>query len=193
MRFAKFPESFPILISSTVLLRDVSAQDIPAWFARATDAESADLAGDPIPSSIEAGRFWVQSARDRFDSKRGLRWEIVPNGSLSSVGTVGLAVKSNNPLVAELGFVIGRESWSQGIGTAAARLVTAYGFSELGLREIEAHVLERNPASIRVLLKLGFQRCGILAPTEDEPEELLIYRLGCESAADSIFQAGDYG
>jgi [ribosomal protein S5]-alanine N-acetyltransferase len=45
----------PELIGTLIRLRELNEDDIPGWFSRATDAESADLAGDPIPASIDLG------------------------------------------------------------------------------------------------------------------------------------------
>lgn len=153
-----FPPGVPTLHGDIVSLRELAEADIPAWFERATDAESADLAGDPIPDSIEDGARWLQMHRDRFRDQLGIRWAIVPTGSTESVGTIGLNFTSNEEPIAEIGYVIGRRNWGRGICTAAARLATRYGFDSLGLSEIRAEVLQRNPASIRVLEKLGFHR-----------------------------------
>jgi len=42
-----FPDAVPELFGDQAYLRELSERDISAWFARATDIESADLAGDP--------------------------------------------------------------------------------------------------------------------------------------------------
>lgn len=138
-------------------LREVREDDIPAWFERASDAESADLAGDPIPESIEQGYDWLKRHRERFTQQTGMRWAIVPSGSAVSVGTIGFAITSQEERTAEIGFVIGRRHWGKGLGTAAAALIIEYGFRELGLAVIRAEVLKRNDASRRVLEKLGFR------------------------------------
>ena len=159
-----FPESVPVLSSDALHLRELREDDIPAWFARATDVESADLAGDPVPESIDMGKHWLQRHRDRFDRKSAIRWAIVPAGSSASVGTVGLTLIARNPDAAELGIVVGRADWGKGIGTAAARIACGYGFDVLGLKEIRAEVLERNKASIRLLERIGFR----IVPNEEK-------------------------
>lgn len=60
----------------------------------------------------------------------------------------------------ELGYWVGRPYWGKGIATGAARAALAYGFETLGLRSIQAVTLEANPASLRVLLRLGFVETG---------------------------------
>lgn len=151
-----FPDVLPTLRGDKVYLRELTEDDIPAWFERASDPESALLAGDPIPESIAMGIQWLQRHRERFRQQTGIRWAIVLNGSTASVGTIGLTMTSKAERIAELGFVIGRAYWNKGIGTAAAHLVTGYAFSTLGLAEIQAEVLQRNLASRRLLEKVGF-------------------------------------
>ena len=152
-----FPDTVPALFGDTLYLRELTEDDVPAWFERASDRESAVLAGDPIPESIEMGFRWLQRHRERFRQQTGVRWAIVEKGSTDSVGTIGLDITSREKRIAELGIVIGRANWGKGIGTSAAHLVTAYACSTLGLAEIQAEVLRRNLASRRLLEKVGFQ------------------------------------
>ncbi|MEM8600717.1 MAG: GNAT family N-acetyltransferase, partial [Bacteroidota bacterium] len=61
------------------------------------------------------------------------------------VGTC--ALKQIREGQAELGYWVGVPFWGQGYASRAVRLVVAFGVERLGLRRIEAHVLEGNPAS----------------------------------------------
>ena len=181
-----FAAAVPTLYGDLVTLRELAEDDIPAWFARATDAESADLAGDPIPESIEEGAGWLQVHRDRFREQTGIRWAIVPNGPTQSVGTIGLTITLEEERRADLGYVIGRAHWGQGICTAAARLVTAYAFEHLGLAEVRAELLQRNVASRRVLEKTGFrfqQALQVEDPPGSPPEDCYVYLLSAAPVA----------
>jgi RimJ/RimL family protein N-acetyltransferase len=63
---------------------------------------------------------------------------------------------------AEMGFWIGVQSWGKGYATEAARRVVRYAFEELKLNRVYAHHMVRNPASGRVLEKVGLKREGLL-------------------------------
>ena len=153
----RFPDAVPALFGDMLYLRELTEDDVPAWFERASDPESAVLAGDPIPESVEMGFRWLQRHRERFRQQAGIRWAIVEKGSTDSVGTIGLSITSKEGRIAELGIVIGRSNWGKGIGTSAAHLVTGYAFGTLGLAEIQAEALQRNLASRRLLEKVGFR------------------------------------
>ena len=171
-----FPSSVPELTEGQVHLRELTEQDIPSWFTRATDAESADLAGDPVPESIQAGAAWLKRHRDRFREGTGIRWAIVVPAAPESVGTVGLTIRSREQRIADFGIVVARAWWGRGVGTSAARLAIRYGFETLGLAEIQAEVLQRNFASMRLLEKVGFDRLPPAGAAND-PDPCFAYSL----------------
>jgi len=81
---------------------------------------------------------------------------------------------------AELGYWIGRPYWGSGRATAAAAATLAFAFGTLRLRALRAVCLEENPASLRVLAKLGFVETGRILwelPKWPEPRISLILRL----------------
>jgi [ribosomal protein S5]-alanine N-acetyltransferase len=157
-----FPDAVPDLCGDVVHLRELTEDNVPTWYERASDPESAALAGDPIPESPAMGFQWLERNRERFRQHAGIRWAIVPTGSTHSVGSIGLTVTSQEERTAELGVVIGRAHWGKGMGTAAGHLVVRFAFGTLNLAEIRAELLQSNLASRRLLEKLGFRfQCAI--------------------------------
>ena len=57
---------------------------------------------------------------------------------------------------AEIGYWLGEPFWGRGIATAALRAVTDYAFAQHDLVRLHAAVYEWNPASARVLEKVGY-------------------------------------
>jgi RimJ/RimL family protein N-acetyltransferase len=86
-------------------------------------------------------------------------WAVTLKGSSALVGVVGLtpAADANT---AELGYWLSSNHWGQGIATEAARAVVAFGFEVLGFPSLTSGYFEENPASGRVLKKLGFIETG---------------------------------
>lgn len=83
------------------------------------------------------------------------------------VGHIGLKHVDRARGEAELGYWVGRPFWGRGYASEAARLALDVAFGALGLEEVYAHVLTRNPASARVLEKAGFERAPL--PPEKMP------------------------
>ncbi|MDZ4656270.1 MAG: GNAT family N-acetyltransferase [Bythopirellula sp.] len=80
-----------------------------------------------------------------------------------AVGVIGLTLcEGERRHSAELSYWLGEPYWGRGIITQAVQAVTEYAIKELGLSRIESYVFSWNPASARVLEKMGFEREGIL-------------------------------
>jgi RimJ/RimL family protein N-acetyltransferase len=61
---------------------------------------------------------------------------------------------------AELGYRLRRHAWGLGYATEGARALVAHAFDVLGFRRVYAHSLSDNPASIRVMEKVGLVPAG---------------------------------
>ena len=62
----------------------------------------------------------------------------------------------------EIGYVVGPDARGKGVATRTLRLLTDWGFSELGLERIELWIDVANPASERVAERVGYVREGVL-------------------------------
>jgi ribosomal-protein-alanine N-acetyltransferase len=149
--------SFPKLTTPRLVLRAPGERDIPAWFARATDVESASLAGDPVPEDISAGERWLARSRQRFADGKAIQWSIDQTGVSDAIGTITLSFEATDAQAAALGFVLARAHWGHGLGSEAAREVLRYAFETLALEQVTAEAAARNFASLRILAKLGFK------------------------------------
>jgi ribosomal-protein-alanine N-acetyltransferase len=78
------------------------------------------------------------------------------------IGGVGLRIKSVQNREGDIGYVLNRRYWNQGIVTEAARAMVAFGFDELRLHRIYATCNAENLASARVMEKLGMKYEGKL-------------------------------
>lgn len=73
------------------------------------------------------------------------------------VGVISLVPQSDvYRLNAEIGYWIAESFWGKGIISKAIPMMVEYGFSELSLTRIYAHVFDFNEGSKRVLTKAGF-------------------------------------
>lgn len=75
------------------------------------------------------------------------------------IGGIGLRLEPQHQH-AELGYWLGVPYWGQGYATEAAREMLRYGFEDLGMHRIFATHFKHNPASGRILKKLGMRYEG---------------------------------
>jgi [ribosomal protein S5]-alanine N-acetyltransferase len=128
---------------------------------RSTDAgEFARLAGDWAVASMTSDIPYPFSRRQAFAwlaPMRGeVRFAIEREGQL--IGGAGFYRRASG--TAELGFWLGKPWWGQGYATEAARAVLREGLKNRRLPGYSSAHFVDNPASERVLRKLGFVQVG---------------------------------
>ena len=132
-----------------------------------------------IPHPYEDGMAedWIATHQPEFDAGRLVNFAITLAGDGQLIGAVGLGLNHEFDR-AELGYWIGLPFWNRGFCTEAVHQVIDYGFSEIGLNRIHAHYLARNPASGRVMEKVGMVREGIARQHVKKwgvPEDIVLY------------------
>jgi len=114
-----------------------------------------------IPHPYEDGmaEAWIGTHEERYQSGKGVAFAITEKESGELVGAVSIMgiVEGHQ---GELGYWVGFPHWNKGYCTEAAKEVLRYGFMERGLARIHARYLSRNPASGRVMEKLGMGHEG---------------------------------
>ena len=89
-----------------------------------------------------------------FKKGTSITYAIVNKETDKLIGAIGLTL-SNLYDHAEMGYWIGVPYWGKGYCTEAARGIIKYGFETLKLNRIHAHYFTKNPASGKVMEKIG--------------------------------------
>lgn len=149
--------------TSRLLLRPLGPEDATAVAAVAGERRIADTTiSVPHPfGPAEAERWIAACLKDAAEGHR-LGLAMTAEGSGELIGYVGLHHIDREHGEAELSFWIGSGHEGRGLVGEACRAVIDHGFGALGLNRICAFHMARNPASERVLARLGFQREGLL-------------------------------
>ena len=153
----------PTLETERLVLRPLAPDDVAALARLAGCREIADTTiSIPHPYSEEQARAWITAQISQSGAGKEMVFAVVSKEDVQLIGTVGLREIDAEHSQAEIGFWIGVPSWGRGYATEAARRVVRYAFQELKLNRVYAHHMVRNPASGRVLEKLGMKREGLL-------------------------------
>jgi RimJ/RimL family protein N-acetyltransferase len=143
-----------------LLLRPGWIEDAPALASAIADEMIVrNLATAPWPYRLRDAEAFLAQPRDPV-LPSFLVFERT-DGAPRLVGSCGLGRRPSG--LVELGYWIARPHWGQGFATEAARAVIEIART-LGLPQLEGSHFIDNPASGRVLEKLGFQPVGITAP-----------------------------
>ena len=153
----------PSLKTERLLLRPLTPDDGAAVSNLASSREIADTTiSIPHPCSDDQARAWIAAHSGQLGADPGMAFGLIRKENADLIGTVTLAEINLEHSQAEVDFWIGVPSWGNGYATEAARRVVRYAFEELKLNRVYAHHMVRNPASGRVLEKLGMIREGLL-------------------------------
>lgn len=143
-----------------LLLRPGFPEDAPALAAAIGDeAIVRNLASVPWPYRMRDAEAFLASPRDPV-LPSFLVFERT-DGSPRLVGSCGLGRRPSGAV--ELGYWIARPFWGRGLATEAGTALLDIART-LGFPSLEASHFTDNPASGRVLEKLGFEPIGIIAP-----------------------------
>ena len=143
-----------------LLLRPGFPEDAPALVAAIADqAIVRNLATAPWPYRMRDAEAYLASPRDPV-LPSFLIFERT-SGAPQFVGACGLGRRPSGSV--ELGYWIARAHWGRGFATEAGMALIDIARA-LGLANLEGSHFLDNPASARVLEKLGFVPLGIVAP-----------------------------
>lgn len=126
------------------LLPLIGTREVAATTMRIAHPYTERDARDFIASAQDANKIWLAITL-RSDGRQ--------------IGGIGLRLAPQHEH-ADLGYWLGVEYWGKGYATEAAREMLRYGFEDLHLHRITASHFKHNPASGRILAKLGMRHEG---------------------------------
>ncbi len=150
----------PTIDTPRLRLRPFALDDAPALYRLCANPEvAATTLNLPQPYALADAENWIPKHAAEFDAGVAMTLAITMRDVGILVGNISLRICRAHAR-GDLGYLIGRPYWGRGYCTEAARAVAAFGFGELDLNRIEAQHFARNPASGRVMQKVGMRYEG---------------------------------
>ncbi|MEZ4703362.1 MAG: GNAT family N-acetyltransferase [Rhodothermales bacterium] len=149
----------PVLETDRLLLRGFTRDD-------AADVER--LAGSeavargtflPYPYKASHAEAWIRHQEEDYLAGKLTNFAIVHRETSHLMGSIGLMIEPAYHH-AQLGYWLGVTYWGMGYATEAAHAAVRYGFNDLGLNRIYAAHFSSNPASGKILVKIGMRHEG---------------------------------
>lgn len=139
-------------------LEETDLPDLVRWWRDPEWAVLQQIIVRPRPeeSVVEMFRDWSKSERSG-----DVGFSVVDRASGELVGHATLFGAKLPARAAMLAVMIGSEHVGTGYGTDAVRLLTEYGFREMGLNRIEIQVHVFNDRARAVYGKVGYQEEGV--------------------------------
>ena len=132
-----------------------------------------------IPHPYKAGmaESWIESLIADRENGRQYAYAICENSLGGLIGTCALGQDRANRN-AELSYWIGVPFWNMGFGTEACRSLVGEGFNTLDIDKIYSVHFAGNPASGRLMQKIGMKVEGVLRQhiiKWEVPQDLVYY------------------
>jgi ribosomal-protein-alanine N-acetyltransferase len=151
----------PQLETDRLILRKLVMEDAQAMFEYASEDEVTQYLIWDAHKTIEDSRGFIQHTLGRYERDEAGSWGIVLRETGKLIGTVGFLWCDVKNSRAEIGYVIGRSFWGQGIVPEAVKRLLQFSFAEMNLNRIECCHFLPNEKSGRVMQKVGMSFEGI--------------------------------
>jgi len=172
--------SLPTLITDRLCLRPFDLSDAKEVQRQAGNLNVAKTTLN-VPHPYEDGmaESWISTHRSTFEKRQTTILAVTLKESGQLIGCMSIDAIAGQKK-AELGYWIGEEFWGKGYGTEAAREIVKYGFDVLKLNKIQARHSAENPASGKIMLKIGMEKEGFLKADMirfDQVRDTVVYGL----------------
>jgi RimJ/RimL family protein N-acetyltransferase len=144
----------PVIKTERCSLRLFEQSDVDNLYTLYSDEQVMRFL--PGAYSREVAEKHVVAFATVFEQRGFTLWAVESKGTGEFIGRVGLWPLKGTDEV-ELGYVIARSHWNQGIATETSAACLEFGFKKLDLPFVAAITMSKNVASLRVMNKLGFQ------------------------------------
>jgi len=152
----------PELSTSRLLLRPFRLSDAAEVQRLAGSREvAATTALIPHPYPDGAAESWFKTQEEERQAGTSLVYAICLKSSGALLGAISIKIDRESRH-AEMGYWIGVPYWGHGYCTEAAEALLEHAFHGLELERVFAHHFKTNPASGRVMEKLGMSCEGCL-------------------------------
>ena len=147
------------IIGERVILRRLRMSDADAITEYCKDLMLSRYTQNiPYPYKKKDAVWFVNHCAKEWKNKTGFVYAI--EFQKKPIGVISLYPRGSDS--AEMGYWVGRPYWGQGVTTEAAKLVLKEGFNLLKLHKIYATHHPKNPASGKVMQKIGMKYEGLL-------------------------------
>lgn len=143
-------------------LRPVAAADLPDLLEVNGDPQVTRFLPYATWQSLQDGQAWFERMAALGASGTGRQLVVVRRADAKVIGTLLLFKFDDGSKRVELGYVLGRSHWGQGLMREAVVAACSHAFAGLGIRRIEAEVNPDNAASCALLARVGFVLEGTL-------------------------------
>ncbi|MEC0204853.1 GNAT family protein [Paenibacillus lautus] len=173
-------QTFPVFETNRTILRKISYEDQEEMYSYCRVPEVSKFTVWNTHQSIDDTKEFIDFVLNRYESQKVGPWGIENKETKKIIGSCSFVNWDNRNARAELGYVLAKDYWNQGIMTEVINRIIEFGFKELKLIRIEARCHPDNIGSAKVMEKTGMKFEGILRRhiwAKDDYQDVKIYSI----------------
>ncbi|NOJ98184.1 GNAT family N-acetyltransferase [Corallococcus coralloides] len=150
------------IVPAPFQVRVFTPEDMDGVIALYSHPEVARSLNFTVPVPRETLHQKLTGDLEAMRQGKGIRWVLSKEDDPTPLGYLTLFNWSQKDRRAEVGYMVARSLWGQGVMTGILPALIRFGFEQLNLHRIEGMVNVRNSASYKALTRAGFQQEGVL-------------------------------
>ena len=160
MGFLEGAEALPRIDAAPFAFRTVSSDDDEDLFAIFGDPRVMRYWSTSAWESPEYAHRYIDDIRRGFETRTLFQWGLVRPEEDRVIGTGTLCSLDAEHRHCEVGYALAADEWGNGVMGRALPALIRFAFESLDMHRVEADVDPRNPASFKLLERLGFKKEG---------------------------------
>lgn len=172
-----WPEEQPTLSAPGIRLRPVLIGDAESIYNYCQDWSCIEYTELPYPYDFEHATAAIERWQKGFTDRACMQFAITRDGG-EMLGHVSIHNIVAYDHYCEIGYILAPAARGEGLATAAVNRLTEYAFS-IGMRRVQAVLVQENQKSAAVLERSGYQREAVLRKAmtnrDDSQSDGLLY------------------
>jgi len=150
---------FPEITTERLFLRRMTTQDAVEMFHLRSSENVMKYIDRPNAKSITDAEIYIGRIEESINSDSGIMWGITLKENRDKlIGNIGFWRLIKEHYRAEVGYMLHPDFWKKGMMKEALLQVIDFGFNNINLHSIEAHIKPDNIGSARLLESTGFSK-----------------------------------
>ena len=151
----------PILNTERLLLCKIVPEHAADMYEYSSDPEVTKYLTWSPHSSLKETERYINLLQKKYADGSFNDWGVIYKQTGKFIGTCGYTSFDIYKNAGEVGYVLAKDFWGQGLAAEAVRAVIDFGFKKFGLDSFFAKHMEGNDASGRVMQKCGMKFEGM--------------------------------
>lgn len=162
MKIEEIFGDLPELETERLILRKITLHDVEDIYSYCSNEEVSKYVTWDTHQALDDTTNFVKFVLNQYENRKIAPWaiEYKKNGKL--IGTIDFISWHTEYNIAEIGYIISKDYWGNGIATEAANEVIKFGFNHMELIRVQARCFVENKGSACVMKKLGMSFEGTL-------------------------------